>query len=191
VFKNSESRNSRSNQGQSLIELAIILPLLLLLALGIVDFARAIQFNNILVAMSREGANLAARTSDTHQDIIRAINSTAEPLLMDAHGMMYITRILGTKVGGSVEARVQSQTRAVTGNKTLISDVWGNCDSWDLSNGVNRGSCLTIPVGTKAKLNMVLSDGDDVYAVEVFYDYQVIVSYVMKSNPKLYSLTVL
>jgi len=68
-----------ASQGQSLIELAILLPLLLMLVFGVIDYARAIQFNNILVAMSREGANLASRTSALPQDIIRALNVTADP----------------------------------------------------------------------------------------------------------------
>jgi Flp pilus assembly protein TadG len=186
-MKNSGFRNPRAAQGQSLVELAIILPVLLMLALGVVDFARAIQFNNILVAMSREGANLSARTSEPPQDIITALVSTAEPLVMNTYGMVYITQIMGTNVNGTVEARVQAQTRAKTGRTSLTSDVWNSCSSWN----AGTGSCNTIPAGAKATLSMSLIDGEVVYAVEMLYDYDVIVSYVMKTGPKLYSLTVL
>ncbi len=47
--------------GQALVEAAIVLPLLVLLVIGVYEFSRSIQANNIVVAMSREAANLASR----------------------------------------------------------------------------------------------------------------------------------
>lgn len=179
-----------TTQGQSLIELALLLPILLVLVFGVIDFARAIQFNNILVAMSREGANLSARTSASPQVIIKGLNATAEPLVMKDNGMMYITKIMGTKVGANVVARVQLQTRqagaTTVGNNQLLSQVWA-CASWD--NGT--GNCLDDLSSATATLPMTLGDGEEVYAVETLYNYPVIFNYVMKTGPKLYSKTVL
>jgi len=163
---------------------------MLLLVFGVIDFARAIQFNNILVAMSREGANLSARTSASPQVIIKGLNATAEPLVMKDNGMMYITKITGTKVGANVVARVQLQTRQVgattVANNQLLSQVWA-CASWD--NGT--GNCKDNFSNATATLPMTLSDGEEVYAVETLYNYPVIFNYVMKTGPKLYSKTVL
>lgn len=195
--------NPNASKGQSLIELALILPVLLLLALGVVDFARAIQFNNILVSMSREGANLASRTSYTPQSIIAVLNNTAEPMVMATDGMVYITRIMGRKVVTNPPCvdnpptycatypQVQAQTRAITGAATLPSQVWTCPTSW-----LGDGNCNPVPVwvdptATTATLPMTLRDGEEVYAVETLYDYNVIVHYVMTTGPKLYSLTVL
>jgi hypothetical protein len=186
MMKNIRSRNKKAAQGQSLIELALLLPPMLILVFGVIDYARAIQFNNILVAMSREGANLAARSSMTHPGIITALNSTAEPLVMGTDGMVYITQIMGTKVGNNVEARVVKQTRAASGDNDLLSQVW-HCTSWDNGNG-NCKDDLTSAIAT---LPMTLSDGEEVYAVETLYNYTVIFNYVMKTGPKLYSQTVL
>ena len=47
--------------GQSLIELALALPLLLILLLGMVDGARAYYFATIMANAAREGVNYAAR----------------------------------------------------------------------------------------------------------------------------------
>lgn len=197
-MENTGFRNPRAAQGQSLIELAIILPVLLMLALGVVDYARAIQFNNILVAMSREGANLASRTNETPRNIITALNNTAEPLVMATDGMVYITQIMGRKVVPTcIDApptfcatypQVQAQTRAITGDATLPSQVWACSTSW-----LGDGSCNPVPVwvAPTATLPMTLSDGEVVFAVETLYDYTVIVNYVMETGPKLYSLTVL
>jgi len=182
--------------GQSLIELALLLPLLLMLVFGVIDYARAIQFNNILVAMSREGANLASRTSALPQDIIRALNNTAEPLVMSSRGRVFITKIVGRKVVATcVDAppvycttfpKVESQTRAVVGAAALVSKVWACAAGWSGS-----GTCNSVPANATAVIPMTLSDGEEVYAVEALYDYNVIVNYVMQGGPKLYSLTVL
>jgi len=51
----------KKSDGAALVELAIILPVLLLLAFGVFELGRAIQAKNIITNMSREGANLAAR----------------------------------------------------------------------------------------------------------------------------------
>jgi Flp pilus assembly protein TadG len=51
--------------GQSLIEFALLLPILLLVFFGITEFGRATMVKNILVTASREGARLAAVSTDS------------------------------------------------------------------------------------------------------------------------------
>src|SRR5438034_11663246 len=47
--------------GQSLIEVALALPVLLMLLLGLVDGARAYYFAGVVASAAREGAHYAAR----------------------------------------------------------------------------------------------------------------------------------
>jgi Flp pilus assembly protein TadG len=65
-----------------MIELALILPILLLLGFGGTELSHAILYNNMLINMSREGANLASRTTQSPQFIIDALNHTSAPLKM-------------------------------------------------------------------------------------------------------------
>lgn len=175
--------------GQSLIELALVLPVLLILLLGVADFGRAILFNNILVNMSREGANLASRTTGLDkQYIIDALNHTASPLQMEAHGMVYIAHVTGVSVSGKVLALVDAQYRATPGDTSLKSRLW-TCPSWP------SGSC-NMPNGTAArdvtlKLPLTLALGDEVYVVETIYDYSPLSKYVMQTDFELYSWTLL
>lgn len=55
-----KSRIFRSQKGNSIIEFALVLPLLLLILFGITEFGRAILVTNILHTASREGARIAA-----------------------------------------------------------------------------------------------------------------------------------
>ena len=102
----------RRQRGVSMIELALVLPVLLILVLGVIDFGRALHYNNVLVNISREGANLASRYGDIGpQDIIRALENTAEPLDMTTDGMIYITQVTSRADGGAGRGAVPCDLR--------------------------------------------------------------------------------
>ena len=53
----------RGNRGQSVIEFALVLPLLLVILFGITEFGRAWMTVNILTSAAREGCRLAVVTA--------------------------------------------------------------------------------------------------------------------------------
>jgi Flp pilus assembly protein TadG len=53
------SRHVRDTAGQALVEMALILPVLLILALGVVEFGRAFNAKQAITDAAREGARLA------------------------------------------------------------------------------------------------------------------------------------
>jgi len=53
----------KDKKGQSLIEFALVLPILLLVLLGIMEFGRMIMAANVLSQAAREGARLGAVTN--------------------------------------------------------------------------------------------------------------------------------
>jgi Flp pilus assembly protein TadG len=53
-------RLRRSEDGAALVEFAIVLPVLLLLVFGIIDFGRALSAQNSITAAVHDGARLAA-----------------------------------------------------------------------------------------------------------------------------------
>ena len=71
-------RGGRAQRGQSLIEMALVLTLLILLFAGIADLGRA--FNNyiILTNAAREGARMGSHYPDQTAMIIRAARQEAE-----------------------------------------------------------------------------------------------------------------
>lgn len=81
MIKKLSMNRKKAYAGVAAVEFALFLPVLLLLALPMFDFARAIQANMILVNMSREGASLASRASleYTSQQIIGSLASTSPP----------------------------------------------------------------------------------------------------------------
>ncbi|PRX36798.1 TadE-like protein [Paraburkholderia sp. BL18I3N2] len=174
------SRSRRASKGIVTVEMALLLPIMVALALPVYDIARNIQAQMILINVSREGANLSSRASLTFpmQTIMSSLSATTPPLNMSAHGMIYITEIMGNNNcdsnGNNCTGVVVAQYRWNGGNYAPASKLW-SCGS----SGTNwatdgSGSCSGIPAAgtTSPVVNLLqgkLSDGQIAYAVEAFY----------------------
>lgn len=172
---------SSSERGIALVEFVLVAPILILLMLGIFDYARAIQANNILINMSREGANLVARTTASPQYIMNAVADTADPLDMATSGAVLITRLSGRADG---RADVVEQYRWTGGNARL-SRVWAGCGTW-----VN-GTCTVSWPRPIIDAPVDLATGEMVYVVETFYIYEALFGFAMPVDPNMYSVTIL
>jgi len=83
VIKPNQPRLSR---GQSLVEFALVLPVLLLLVLGTMDFARLFSTKITLTNAAREGANYLSRHPDDapgFSNTVKAINAEKDGLNLD------------------------------------------------------------------------------------------------------------
>ena len=176
-------KSRRKATGVVSVELALLLPILVALALPVVDVARNIQAQMILISVSREGANLSSRASLTYpmQTIMSSLTATTPPLNMNANGMIYITEIMGNNNcdanGNNCTGVVVSQYRWTGGNYFPASKLWtcgsssGTSTSWATD---GTGSCGGLPApGSKSPVvNLLqgsLSSGQIAYAVEAFY----------------------
>ncbi len=66
----------RASAGQTLVEFALMLPLFLLIILGVIEMSFALYNQNLLIKLSREGANLISRDTSL-QDAATAMSSIA------------------------------------------------------------------------------------------------------------------
>jgi Flp pilus assembly protein TadG len=91
-----------SDQGQSLLEFALVLPLLLLVLFGITEFGRAIMVTNVLNSASREAAILVAYgdsvlVSARVAEVLEAANVNPEAITMQTmviDGINYVEVIV-------------------------------------------------------------------------------------------------
>lgn len=170
-----ESRG-KSTSGQALAELAIVLPLFILLLLGLYDFACAIRANNAIANMSREGANLVSRPStgmqNRRQQIMDALAATARPLDMRANGMMYITVVRGDTIQAQ-EGWLMSELHDAIASRV-------GTPSPSLPNPRVQGG-----------LGLALAPNQTAYVVEVFYNYKSLFSSnALMLGEQLYSRSV-
>lgn len=166
-------------KGSALVEFAVVLPLVLLLALALVDICRAIQVNVVLINLSREGANVASRGSQldnvSSQSLMNALAATAPPLRMQTRGMIYISKIIGHMQNGVIRNVILEQYRW-EGNPSFApsSAVW-RCDSWK-SNQCTAIAADPDNAATADAMTNLLTDGEVIYAVEAFYDFDMLFS---------------
>jgi hypothetical protein len=170
---------SMRERGLAAVEFALLLPFLVTLGLLVADFARALQSQIILLNISREGANLAARApAYSQQQIMDALAATTPPLHMQDHGMMYVTTVMGHLENGVVRNVVVGQSRWLDGythsRYVPASRIW-NCGS-NGSRWNGDGSCGAIPAPgpgapTAPLMQNQLADGETIYAVETFYAF--------------------
>ncbi|MYM23129.1 pilus assembly protein [Duganella sp. FT135W] len=174
------------SRGIAAVEFALLLPILLVLFLALIDVARALQANMIIVNLGREGANLASRgklqLSENAQTIIGQVAASAPPLDMNKLGMIYITRIMGSTSNGVTKSIVLEQYRwddSVNNRGYRVSGYGPTSKVWSCSNWASgtAGTCL-VPTGNSAPSVSLMSgqllDGEVIYVVEVFYKFNML-----------------
>jgi len=107
---NSLRRFAHSERGQELIEFALVLPLLLLLVLGIVDFGFLFQRLEVVTNAAREGARIAVLTGYGTTDVQDRVNDYLEqggvPIQRGTNPVINVTNpTLSTPGGSSISAK--------------------------------------------------------------------------------------
>src|SRR5208282_2625574 len=93
----------RNQSGQALVEFSLAMLLLVVLVFGLMDFCSAIYEKQLLVNLSREGANLSARGVGGSQlgvmsNALFAVQVEAEPLNLSnsTSGLLILTALSNT-----------------------------------------------------------------------------------------------
>ncbi|AKU20340.1 TadE family protein [Massilia sp. NR 4-1] len=207
-MRRSERSDTRKRRhGGAIVEFAIILPMILLMALSVFDIARAIQANMILVSIGREGGSLASRSSGySYTQIMDSLAATTPPLEMNTQGMIYITRIMGRAESGVIRNIILEQYRWQQGwnqsQYTPLSNVW-SCGASGGTSWASDGSCAGLPSPgatspTANAMTGMLKDGEVIFAVETYYRYQSLLGNIGVGGglmtplvgPNLYALTI-
>ena len=111
----------KSAEGQSLVEFALSLPLLLLLVLGIIEVSFALYDQHILTKLSREGSNLISRDT-TLQDAANAMNLIASnPVNFSTGNSRLIFSVIRQGISGSNAGRPILYQRHQIGSLSVSS----------------------------------------------------------------------
>lgn len=73
----------RSEGGQSLLEFALVIPLILMLALGVIEASYAILDQHIVTKLTREGSNLISRDTTLTDAVTAMKNMSSRPVNFD------------------------------------------------------------------------------------------------------------
>jgi len=111
-----------SKKGQALVEMAFVLPILILLIMGIVEFGRILNSYLIITNASREGARYASIQSTDSE--IQAVVSNLTVTLDQQDLNVVITPTASNRVSGSsATIRIDYQINIIT---PIISNIVPN-----------------------------------------------------------------
>jgi Flp pilus assembly protein TadG len=152
------------NRGTALIEFALILPILIILALATVDFGRLIQARLIISNVSREGGSIAARQTTVDTSLITMLKESGKPLnLIGTDGRIIITRVKAGISAAAPNPTIATQNiRGNLGRNSTIGTVVG----------ANPNLVASIYNHLRYNATNLTSDIGEVTVVEVFYKYR-------------------
>jgi Flp pilus assembly protein TadG len=142
----------RDCAGQSLMEFALIAFMLLVLIFGIIDIGRAIYQRQIMINLSREGANLTSRGTSLTNALDSLVISAA-PLDINRNGLIVLTAVQ-RKTDGTLVVLEQRSTGALT--NSVLSRV---------APGGTGSTAVTLPNTDIPQPSRILN------VAEIFYNY--------------------
>jgi Flp pilus assembly protein TadG len=148
----------RHESGQALVELSLVTLLLVSLTFGLIDFYRALYEKEVLVNLSREAANEAARGTGTTtlqiiSNAVASVASSSEPFTLNAtttNGLLIVTAVTNYNSGYVISQQVK-EGKLVASSKI----------------GSTVGGAATLPTETTP----ILQANHTVYVAEIFYAY--------------------
>ena len=106
-----KAKFGKRQEGQSVVEFALVLPIFILLLMGMIEFGRIWMTMNVLSSASREGARIAAVTGP---DASRVTN-TVQNALSAANLPSGIVSINGPNANSEVTVTVRITYTSITG----------------------------------------------------------------------------
>ena len=105
------AKSHKRQEGQSVVEFALVLPIFILLLMGMIEFGRIWMTMNVLSSASREGARIAAVTGP---DASR-VNNTVQSALSAANLPSGTVSISGPNSNSEVTVTVRITYTSITG----------------------------------------------------------------------------
>ena len=137
-------RLARNEQGQDLVEMTILLPVLLLVVFAVIEFGSMLDSQQSMSLLTREGANIASRGEDLNT-VLNVTMQNGSELQLDTRGGAVLSRILVENATATIEQQVASAGYASSSQMGAPGD----------------------EVPSITGINMV--DGSRVHVMEIFY----------------------
>ncbi len=153
-------QSSGRESGQALLEFALVALLMIAMAFGIIDFSRAVYQKQVIAHLTREGSNLASRsTSGTPlTDAANAVVNGATPLDLNTNGYVIVTSVENNNGTCTITGQF------ALGGKSAVSKI---------GQAKRRGGYTTpvLPQPCSAKGTGLPQNNQTMYVTEVFYNY--------------------
>lgn len=150
-------------RGIAAVEMALILPLILVIVLGIIDFGQFFTARFIITNVAREGASLGSRDIQSATELITLMQTGATPLDLARSGKIYIRRICAGQTSDDPYPAVDSSKSAERGDLSVQSSVIGS--------NLGLSTALYNHLVFDDSPDQMTADIGELTVVEVFYKY--------------------
>jgi Flp pilus assembly protein TadG len=165
----------RSSQGQSIVEFAISLPILLLLSLGVVETSNALMSQHVITKIAREGSNMISRETKM-VDAANALQTMSSNPGSFSATTKVIFSVLMRSQSGSNSGHLVLYQRYQFGNGSLPGSRLNGTGTFNPANDYtanNPNSDAGLRV-TNAPAGIAAEPGGMIYVTEVYTTYTTI-----------------
>jgi len=172
-----ESSARPGMRGQSLVEFAMVMPLVLVLVLGVIEVSYALFENHLITKLAREGANLISRGTNLGEAETSLLAATTPPVAFNAKGKLVLSVIKLGESGANLNQPIISQRRIV--GSLSANSVLGNPPTASYSgaphySAVNPNNDSSVRVSGALPNGLTLAAGQSVYVTEVYTRHDLI-----------------
>jgi len=155
--------SSSRSRGSALVEMALVLPFMLLFIFATIDFGQLVQTRLVLTNVAREGGSIASRQSTLDAGVPTMLVSAAHPLALGgADGKVCVSRITCGTTAKSPNPVIATQL--VQGGLGVASGVQAGAANLGLTPVMYNHLVYNATNG--------VADISEVTVVEIFYRYR-------------------
>jgi Flp pilus assembly protein TadG len=168
----------RDSRGQSVVEFAIVLPLLMLIVLGVIEVSYALLDQHVVTKLTREGSNLISRDTSLADAAAALKNMSGRPVNFNTHSKLIFSVVRRGATTGTANFNQDvlyqryeyGSLAAASKISTAGSGSYGGGPEYEANNpdGDANIRVTNMPPG------IVLSTGGTIYITEIFTTHELI-----------------
>jgi hypothetical protein len=167
----------RHDSGQSMIEFAVVLPLLLVVVLGLIETSYALYDQHVVTRLTREGSNLISRDTTLGDAVNVLKNISTRPVNFDSNSRVIFSVLMNVPT-----TTAANYNRVILYARTSYGAIGGasHLSTSGGSYGPGPEYTATNPDGdtglrvTNLPVNVVVPTGGMVYVTEIYSNHQLI-----------------
>jgi hypothetical protein len=168
----------KDTRGQSVVEFAVVLPLLLVVVLGVIEVSYALLDQHVVTKLSREGSNLISRDTSLADAAAAMKSMSGRPVDFNTHSKLIFSVVRrGATTGTSNFNKDVLYQRYAYGALAATSKVStrgaGSYGASPEYEAANADSDTNLQV-TNLPSGIVLSTGGTIYITEIFTTHELI-----------------